>query len=292
MKSDDLVKMLVRKSKLKGKEVLSSIRKAALFDYSEKADDIDWEATNIFEDIALESKTVNLDTINFPFKIMTFHTTDNTDEYSIQDYVLIEEIKSKEDDKLRFRFKVFSVEDHKLDSIVLGFFHADVSNNVISNGVIENVGELNRNWRTGKWELLDDESDPRNVGVREILIQRNITYVLRYLALLNYRDMFIVETEHFTKPGKKRIKGRSTYHVSTPRLIKKKIYNGTSVNKNGDGTPLKVGQERRGHWRTFRSDYFVNKQGETKWIKAYWAGPTSFNDPKDPNKHYIVRLDL
>ncbi len=119
-------------------------------------------------------------------------------------------------------------------------------------------------------------------------------YVLEYLSIINNQEYFIVENKTtYRMPGgrKKKTISKSTFTIDKPREIRKR-YVGTHDYLDGNGKPLKIGLERRGHWRNFKSDYFVNMKGKSKWINPVWVGPSSFVDQNDPNKRYIVRLDL
>lgn len=60
---------------------------------------------------------------------------------------------------------------------------------------------------------------------------------------------------------------------------------------DADGNVIRVGHERRRHTRTFRSDFYKNKKGDTIVIEATWVGPTEhFDGPF--NRFYKVRLDI
>ena len=60
---------------------------------------------------------------------------------------------------------------------------------------------------------------------------------------------------------------------------------------NLDGNVIRAGHERRRHTRTFRSDFYKNKKGDTIVIEATWVGPTEhFDGPF--NRFYKVRLDI
>lgn len=59
----------------------------------------------------------------------------------------------------------------------------------------------------------------------------------------------------------------------------------------GVGNGIKVGHERRRHTRTFRSDYYKHRKGETIIIDACWVGPTEHFDP-DNNRLYKVLLHI
>jgi len=121
-------------------------------------------------------------------------------------------------------------------------------------------------------------------------LKDHIHYAFRYLLMINNRDLFIIEQK--IKSRNTKYKMRSVFSILHPRIIREKIAANNNY-KGGNAQPLLIGQERRGHWRIYKhSRYSATRRSEPQKIEPYWAGPKSFTDPKDPNKHYQVRLDL
>lgn len=119
--------------------------------------------------------------------------------------------------------------------------------------------------------------------------------ILEQLSIINDPNYFILEekvTTRFKSGNKTKKKNTSIFRIHKPREIRNRYFKSTNVNVSEDCNSLKVGQERRGHWRHFKSDRYINMKGKRIWIDPYWAGPTTFVDSNDPNKRYIVRLDL
>ena len=74
-------------------------------------------------------------------------------------------------------------------------------------------------------------------------------------------------------------------------LIDIKTLRNQYIKQESNGRTLKMGHERRRHTRTFRSDYYTHRKGETIIIEPTWIGPTESFDP-DRHRLYKVRLDV
>ena len=128
-------------------------------------------------------------------------------------------------------------------------------------------------------------------AVNEMSI-RNASVAVQEILMMNSPDRFILErtTEGVRKAQKKnssllrRSHERPTYTLLTPTQIRSKI----SVAQNQTG-PIVEGHERRRHFRTLKSDRFVNAQGKILTIPATWVGPHEVTTGKT---HYRVCLEM
>ena len=108
--------------------------------------------------------------------------------------------------------------------------------------------------------------------------------------LINTR-LFIVE-ERVAKEKKGMIKMNPDkpplFHVIDIKTLRTRY-----IKRDSDDAAngIKIGYERRRHTRTFRSDYYKNKKGETIIINPTWVGATEWFD-KEWNRFYKVRLDV
>jgi hypothetical protein len=202
---------------------------------------------------------------------------------------------SKTDIPNRLKFHVFRTVP-KLVSISWGEFEYElIDSRNCPFKVISPSYSIVKDHYTGKWNDDDESDDESYIDMLRRSIIYHVSYAVRYLLLINNQKRFIVETTFKSKNTNKKSKEkriRSTFRLSSPRMIRKSMQISNTTYNKGEGTPIKVGHERRAHWRTFRSDRYVNMKGKQIKIEAYWAGPTSYTDPKDPNKVYKVRLDL
>lgn len=111
-----------------------------------------------------------------------------------------------------------------------------------------------------------------------------------FAKLLINPKLFVVEEKaaERRKDGSIRInKNKRSFF----RTIDIKLLRSRYIKREGNGCSLKIGHERRRHTRTFRSDYYKNRKGETIIIEPVWVGPTETFDPDD-DKLYKVRLDI
>lgn len=148
-----------------------------------------------------------------------------------------------------------------------------------------------------KWKLHDYEKSVSNKVFDSYfkMFQQLISINAEYLSIINSSTYFILE-ERITKKIKS---GRKTkeiidkrFKAYTPREIRERYVRKTESSDTGSGSPLDIKLERRGHWRYFKNARFVNMKGKRKWIEPVWVGPSTFQDDVDPNKQYVVRLDL
>ncbi len=103
---------------------------------------------------------------------------------------------------------------------------------------------------------------------------------------------FIFETRPSNPPKKKkgktpRLSERPTYTMLEPGKIRKILKSESEVVQSDRSSPIP--HDRRGHWRTLRSEIFKNKQGQQVWINPVWIG---CSEAQVGNKIYKVRLDL
>lgn len=111
-----------------------------------------------------------------------------------------------------------------------------------------------------------------------------------FTRLLVDTNLFVVEERvAIKKKGviKLKVDKQPLFHVIDIKTLRSKYFK-RELNSSG---VIKVGHERRRHTRTFRSDYYKNKKGETITINPTWVGPTEYFD-KEWNRFYKVRLDI
>ena len=111
-----------------------------------------------------------------------------------------------------------------------------------------------------------------------------------FTEIVIHTDKFVVEEKiAHRKKGKIRQKPGSPtlYRVIDIRTLRTKYFNSTSYGTNGTRECL----WRRRHTRTFRSDFYTNRKGDTIMIEPIWIGPSESFDP-GTNRLYKVRLDI
>ena len=129
------------------------------------------------------------------------------------------------------------------------------------------------------------------------LVKKTNHFVASALSAFMYFTELLVDTKSFVveekiatkKKGKIRQKSGSPslFHVIDIKTLRTKYFKSTSYGTNGTRECL----WRRRHERTFRSDYFKNRKGETIIIEPVWIGPSEYYDPGN-NRLYKVRLDV
>ena len=106
----------------------------------------------------------------------------------------------------------------------------------------------------------------------------NISTAVEEIIYFNSPDRFIVES----RPAKVKHRDarslrilrsveRPQYILLKPPEIRQRLHLPGASNGNGS---TKAPHERRWHYRTFKSDKFVNKKGETVVVKGTWVGPS------------------
>jgi len=94
------------------------------------------------------------------------------------------------------------------------------------------------------------------------------------------------------KPTKKRksplLHERSLFTVLSPKDCRRYLRVKDPEHVPAKGSK-KAPHERRGHYRTYRSDRYVNKKGKTVYIAPIWVGQS---ETERGGKVYSVRLDL
>lgn len=122
---------------------------------------------------------------------------------------------------------------------------------------------------------------------------RNPSTAIEEIMMLNTPKRFIVETKpkknkNYTGKNKKILRSheRSLYTLLTVPEIRKVFTEKSRTKINFEQI---TGHERRRHIRTFKSDRFVNKKGQSVIIPATWVGPRQVETDK---RIYEVRIDL
>jgi hypothetical protein len=130
------------------------------------------------------------------------------------------------------------------------------------------------------------------------MLAATITYALLFeagarLLVVNTPSKFIVEEQPIAtlpepKPGQLvRSPWRPHYIVLDPVEIRSRYL--PRVDEEAPARSLRAAHERRGHFRTYRSEKFKQARGRRVWIDAMWVGPREA--VLGPNR-YTVRLDL
>lgn len=120
-------------------------------------------------------------------------------------------------------------------------------------------------------------------------INTNTVAVLA-VTKINNIEKFVIEVTPKSLPRKASSKsGIRKKHERITYLVE----GATEFRSRGDLKPVKSGGKRgpywkRGHWRHFEKDYFVNKKGTKTWIKPVWCGETTY---EKGGKIYRVILD-
>lgn len=227
------------------------------------------------------------DRLVMPFNAMLFDLQDFSNDGS-EIYAMLNNIDDREDNGSILT--VISIADYAY-TVISMLYRIQIENDGFSfytppEAYYASSIDKGKNWEVEMFNIYEP--------ILKDVFETTSEYILEYLSIINNQEFFIVENKTSYKvPGigrKKKTVNRSTFTIDKPREIRKR-YNNQNY-EEGNGTPLKIGQERRAHWRYFKSDRFVNMKGKRTRIKAYWAGPSSFTDPEDPHKRYIVRLDL
>jgi hypothetical protein len=106
----------------------------------------------------------------------------------------------------------------------------------------------------------------------------NISTAIEEIIYFNSPDRFIVES----RPAKVKHRDarslrilrsveRPQYILLKPQEIRQRLHLQGVGSGNGS---TKTPHERRRHYRTLKSDKFVNKKGETVVVKGTWVGPS------------------
>lgn len=139
-------------------------------------------------------------------------------------------------------------------------------------------------------ELVRSDKDYSDMmELLRFLSSKVIFSLIYFSSFLASTDCFVVE-ERVTSVKKGRV--RSNPASALFRIVDIKTLRAKYIKRDfDDNGNVKVGHERRRHTRTFRSDFYKNKKGETIIIEATWVGPTEhFDGPF--NRFYKVRLDI
>jgi hypothetical protein len=125
----------------------------------------------------------------------------------------------------------------------------------------------------------------------EIFSDKILNALMYFCSFLYRTDCFVVE-EHFAekRKGKLRVNPLSFYRVIDIKTLRK-CYIKRENNGGNDGSCKVAPHERRRHTRTFRSDYYKNRKGETIIIEPIWIGPIESYDP-EKKRMYKVLLNI
>jgi hypothetical protein len=125
----------------------------------------------------------------------------------------------------------------------------------------------------------------------KLLCERAVIGIL----IINEPACFIVEERLLNEPRSSNLPiTRSTdkphFIVLTPHQIRTRFMSlSDTPSSEDDDTKHVTPHERRGHYRTLRSERYKAARGRTIWIDPVWVGPTEAIKGKN---RYLVRLDL
>lgn len=253
----------------------------------EKANLFVFEKTVVPISSSLSTKDLDFNELHLPFDTVAIVSPDVV-------FLLTEHDKETGDATLRTRKFGLWYEDQK-DAGVLNAFSVIYDEGegaydlqIVGNTVFPKDGECYSIYDLddlAEYNQQEETKATRNGMGREIL---------KLFLMLDSRNFILEEQpKKIRKATKKkgawkfpRAHERSIFTILRPRIIREKI-GLPSLAKGQEG--VKTPHERRGHWRTYRDDRFVNKQGKRQWIDATWVGHA---EAQIGNKFYKVRLDL
>lgn len=136
--------------------------------------------------------------------------------------------------------------------------------------------------------LKDDKGAESEIKSTYEHVLGRASFYLGGMFVLNDPKRFVLETSS-TKKGRgfkkiPRSAYRPMYTVITPHQIRHMT--GWESEKIGERN-APIPHERRGHWRNYRSDRYVNLKGQRRWIDDIWIGQS---EGKVGNKFYRVLL--
>ena len=115
------------------------------------------------------------------------------------------------------------------------------------------------------------------------------------VLVINEPTRFIVEERLLHEPRQTQDKvvrslERAHYIVLKPREIRNRLIYTGGHEESDDEERRKTGpHERRGHFRTLRSERFKQAKGQVIWINPMWIGPS---ECIHSSRRYKVRIDL
>jgi hypothetical protein len=135
--------------------------------------------------------------------------------------------------------------------------------------------------RTGEVANIDKHDE-----VMQQAAVRNVQTAYQEIMYFNTPDRFIVQStprrvrDPLTSAKIPRAQDRPNYILLYPKQIRERF----GIQGDGVNAPHPV----RRHFRTLRSDYYTNKQGQRVAVKGYWTGDT---EKVVDGRHYKILLD-
>lgn len=175
----------------------------------------------------------------------------------------------------------FVVTGHNVDELPFSVYYDD------SNGAILDIEVLDSNHS----RILAHKDDQIALDMTSTIINMCLTSLYNLLLSMQDTKKFVFEEAPISprkyKPGGKPllVHERPLYTILSPKQCRRYLRVDDPTNNGSKKAP----HERRGHYRTFHSDRFKNKQGETIYIKPHWVGTS---EVKRGGHIYRVRLDL
>jgi hypothetical protein len=230
--------------------------------------------------LEIQEDVISQGELLIPFPHVMFHANP---EKRIEALVLL-----SESEKMKLEYNIFHFVGTEL-MIHHGTFEYHITGNKSANMELKYYPSIRGKGKNWTEVNLDDKLHQLHLE----FVQSYVKYAFAYIILINYKSNFVVESSirRKMKKGMRQNNVRPTYFVDTPRVIRDQM-KVSGVITEGNGKPLKIGHERRAHYRRFKSDRFINMKGQKIKIPATWVGPKSYTDPRDPRKYYEVRLDL
>lgn len=148
--------------------------------------------------------------------------------------------------------------------------------------------------------------DPINKVKRSLNLNINHSYEETLQPIINqfvsitmygftYFTRMIINTELFVVEErvarmKKGVMQINNDKIPLFRIIDIKTLRSQYIKRETDcnGNKLEIGYERRRHTRTFRSDYYKNRKGETITIEPTWIGPIESYDPERKRLYKVL----
>jgi len=157
-------------------------------------------------------------------------------------------------------------------------FHVIITAHIVRDGGEWAYSGLNIGYLVGK-DMVPAHNEEVKQFVEEqqevlaAMAEANAMIALLYLSQINSIDYFILEETpskqpHLHKDRILRSHERPQYCILRPRAIRQIVQLADPEEEHGHKAP----HERRGCWRTYRDDRYVNVKGKRVWIHATWIG--------------------
>ena len=210
-------------------------------------------------------------------------------------------VKDIENDSMGIKAKRFFVDylritpdslDHNAMHCITSGYCIDAYIDIESSRFIAKEIDESYNWISDGKNVMQFDSDNNIEHMKEIMTDyvQNILTAMEEIALLNSQSNFVLEVspKKIREPKRDKIPRsheRKQYTLLSPSAIRETM---RIDGKAEEGIKIS-GHERRGHYRTLRSEVFKHRKGDRIWINPVWVGP---NESVIGGKTYKVRLDV